>query len=52
MGKPSVEEKIRETGGKRPYVQRLFGRIAPIYDLMNRLMSFGLDGRWRKFAAR
>ena len=50
--KISLEEKFRETGGKRPYVQRLFGRIARIYDLMNRLMSFGLDGRWRAFAAR
>ncbi len=50
--KISLEEKFRETGGKRPYVQRLFGRIARIYDLMNRLMSFGLDRRWRTFAAR
>ena len=50
--KISLEKKFRETGGKRPYVQRLFGRIARIYDLMNRLMSFGLDGRWRVFAAR
>ena len=50
--KISLEEKFRETGGKRPYVQRLFGRIARIYDIMNRLMSFGLDRRWRAFAAR
>src|SRR6266849_4192459 len=50
--KISLEEKFRETGGKRPYVQRLFGRIARIYDLMNRLMSLGLDQRWRAFAAR
>ena len=50
--KISLEKKFRETGGKRPYVQRLFGRIARIYDLMNRLMSFVLDGRWRAFAAR
>ncbi len=49
--KISLEEKFRETGGKRPYVQRLFGRIARIYDIMNRLMSFGLDRRWRAFAA-
>lgn len=49
--KISLEEKFRETGGKRSYVQHLFGRIARIYDLMNRLMSFGLDGRWRAFAA-
>jgi len=50
--KPTLEEKFRETGGKSPYVQRLFGRIARIYDPLNRLMSFGLDRRWRAFAAR
>src|SRR5713101_1218766 len=50
--KVSLEEKVRETGGKRPYVQRLFGRIARVYAPMNRLMSFGLDQRWRAFAAR
>lgn len=48
----SLEEKFRATGGKRPYVQRLFGRIARIYDLMNKLMSFGLDQYWRSRAAR
>ena len=47
-----LEEKFRATGGKRPYVQRLFGRIARIYDLMNRLMSLGLDRHWRARAAR
>jgi demethylmenaquinone methyltransferase/2-methoxy-6-polyprenyl-1,4-benzoquinol methylase len=50
--KTSFEENFRATGGKRPYVQRLFARIARIYDPMNRLMSFGLDQRWRIFAAR
>lgn len=48
----SLEEKFRENGGKQPYVKRLFGRIARIYDPMNRLMSLGLDQRWRAFAAR
>ncbi len=33
---------------KRPYVQRLFTRIAPRYDWFNRLASFGLDQRWRR----
>ncbi len=48
----ALEEKFHESGGKRPYVRRLFGRIARVYDVMNRLMSFGQDGRWRAFAAR
>jgi demethylmenaquinone methyltransferase/2-methoxy-6-polyprenyl-1,4-benzoquinol methylase len=30
----------------------MFGRIARVYDLMNRVMTLGLDGRWRAFAAR
>jgi demethylmenaquinone methyltransferase/2-methoxy-6-polyprenyl-1,4-benzoquinol methylase len=48
----NLEQKFRETGGKHLYVRRLFGRIARVYDLMNHLMSFGLDRRWRAFAAR
>ncbi len=52
MARLSLEEKFKETGSKRSYVQRLFGRIARIYDPMNRLMSFGLDRYWRARAAR
>jgi demethylmenaquinone methyltransferase/2-methoxy-6-polyprenyl-1,4-benzoquinol methylase len=50
--KISLEESFQASGGKQPYVRRLFGRIARVYDLMNRLMSLGLDQRWRAFAAR
>jgi demethylmenaquinone methyltransferase / 2-methoxy-6-polyprenyl-1,4-benzoquinol methylase len=29
-------------------VQRMFDRIAPVYDAMNRVMTAGLDQHWRK----
>jgi demethylmenaquinone methyltransferase/2-methoxy-6-polyprenyl-1,4-benzoquinol methylase len=29
-------------------VQRMFDRIAPVYDLMNLVMTAGLDRRWRR----
>ena len=36
--------------GKRSYVQRIFSEIAPRYDLLNRLLSLGIDRRWRRRA--
>ena len=33
-------------------VRRMFDRIAPVYDVMNHVMSAGLDRRWRRLTAR
>ena len=33
-------------------VRLMFDRIAPVYDVMNRVMTVGLDRRWRGIAAR
>ena len=33
-------------------VRSMFDRIAPVYDVMNRVMTAGLDLRWRRETAR
>jgi demethylmenaquinone methyltransferase/2-methoxy-6-polyprenyl-1,4-benzoquinol methylase len=41
-------------GGTLPAegVRTMFDRIAPVYDVMNRVMTAGLDQRWRRLTAR
>lgn len=42
----------REPGRLEPgEVRAMFDRISPVYDGMNRVMTLGLDRRWRRLAA-
>src|SRR5579875_2680467 len=45
VGRASDEEKVR-------YVRRMFGAIAPRYDLTNTVISLGLHRWWKRLAAR
>lgn len=41
---------IGQAPGKREHVEAMFDEIAPRYDVLNRVLSFGIDVRWRKQA--
>jgi demethylmenaquinone methyltransferase/2-methoxy-6-polyprenyl-1,4-benzoquinol methylase len=45
----AVEVRDAAAGGtaKRDYVRRIFSEIAPRYDLLNHVLSFSIDRRWR-----
>lgn len=43
-------DHLPEGEEKREAVRSLFDTIAPRYDLVNRIMTFGLDVRWRRAA--
>jgi len=47
-----LRARFAAAGDKPTYVRQMFGRIARVYDPMNRLMTAGMDRRWRAFAAR
>lgn len=50
MGPVTIDPKLLERDPDR--VARMFTEISPRYDLLNRVLSFGLDGPWRRQAVR
>ncbi|HJR44459.1 MAG TPA: ubiquinone/menaquinone biosynthesis methyltransferase [Actinomycetota bacterium] len=49
---PSPEEPLPEGAEKAAAVRSMFDAIAPRYDLVNRVMTFGLDVGWRRRTVR
>ncbi|MCA9434976.1 MAG: ubiquinone/menaquinone biosynthesis methyltransferase [Candidatus Omnitrophica bacterium] len=48
----SVLPNPKSSDPKGKQVREMFSRIAPTYDLLNRLLSAGIDQRWRSYAVR
>jgi demethylmenaquinone methyltransferase/2-methoxy-6-polyprenyl-1,4-benzoquinol methylase len=46
----ALKEAAAGGAGKRQYVRQVFSEIAPSYDLLNHLLSFNIDVRWRRKA--
>jgi demethylmenaquinone methyltransferase/2-methoxy-6-polyprenyl-1,4-benzoquinol methylase len=48
----AVEARAAAAGSadKRAFVRRMFSDIAPRYDLLNHILSFNVDRRWRRLA--
>ena len=46
----SARQAADGSGDKRAYVRAMFSDIAPRYDLLNQLLSFNVDRRWRRRA--
>lgn len=49
---PEVRDRARHEDAHGDAVRKMFDRIAPTYDTLNRVMSAGVDRRWRARAVR
>ena len=47
---PALDQPLPQGEAKGEAVQAMFDTIAPRYDLVNRIMTFRLDVRWRRIA--
>lgn len=47
---PETVTPYNSDSNKKQQVETMFNNIAPKYDLLNRMLSFGVDGYWRKRA--
>ena len=52
MDASQVKPYENEEGGKKEQVAKMFNNIAPKYDLLNHVLSMGIDILWRKKAVK
>ena len=52
QGQPTQELSVEDGTLPPDRVRNMFDRIAPVYDAMKRVMTAGLDQRWRRETVR
>jgi demethylmenaquinone methyltransferase/2-methoxy-6-polyprenyl-1,4-benzoquinol methylase len=50
MNQTNGTDYLRDPDSKRRHNEQLFSRIAARYDLLNKILSFGADSKWKRLA--